>query len=375
MRIPWLDHLRTFIVVIVVHLHACITYSHVGDWYVKAPEEPTLTQKIPFILWLSHLQAFSMGLLFFISGYFADPSLNRRGVFGFVRERIRRLGLPALFYMLVIHPFILHVLNPWDVQWPPLTSFYRDYILSGRFLRGSGPLWFAVALLLFSLALAARRLARRERLPDKPAQLAEPSARQLLLFAIGLGLVTFVARLAQPIGTDVFNLQLGYFPQYIAFFVAGTFAARHGWLTSLAKSRHARRGGLIAVVAGPAILIGVMHFGARSGAIEDFFGGWHWQAFGYAMWEQLAGVGLSLGLLALFSRHLDEEQPWLRWLCDHAFGVFVFHAPILIALYMLFRDLTGSIYLLTALLTASGLISSYLVAYSARRIPGLKLFV
>jgi glucan biosynthesis protein C len=115
-RLPWVDHLRTFVIVLVVNLHACVSYSHVGDWYFMSEREPTLAAKVPFIVWEGHLQSFFMGLLFLISGYFAYVSLARRGPWRFMRERLLRLGLPALFYMLVIHPFILLILNPWNAK-------------------------------------------------------------------------------------------------------------------------------------------------------------------------------------------------------------------------------------------------------------------
>ena len=34
---------------LVVNMHACVTYSHVGDWYMMADPEPTMTAKVPFI--------------------------------------------------------------------------------------------------------------------------------------------------------------------------------------------------------------------------------------------------------------------------------------------------------------------------------------
>lgn len=60
----WIDHLRLFVIMLVVNMHACVTYSHVGGWYITSANEPTLAQKIPFILWQGSLQSFFMGLLF-----------------------------------------------------------------------------------------------------------------------------------------------------------------------------------------------------------------------------------------------------------------------------------------------------------------------
>jgi peptidoglycan/LPS O-acetylase OafA/YrhL len=381
-RLAWIDHLRTLVIALVVNLHACVTYSHVGDWYWMSEPEPTLAQKVPFIVWEAHLQSFFMGLLFFISGYFAHRSLARRGTARFVRERVLRLAAPTLLYMLVIHPFILLGLNPWNARFGPPFDFYMSYVRSGRFLRSSGPLWFAFALLIFCLVLAAwrsvlRRGARArieaaESEMTQPPAAAAPSAGLLWLFALALGLGTFAVRLVQPIGTSVLNMQLCFFVQYVAFFIAGLHAARHGWLLPMAASRRARLAGWLALVGGPLLLLAIIVTGAKGEAINVFLGGWHWQAMAMAMWEQLAGVGLSLGLIALFSRVANAESPRLRWLADRSFAVYVLHAPVLIGLAMLFRPLPYHLYGLVALLTMTGLIASFLVADLARRLPGLR---
>ena len=372
-RLPWVDHLRTLVILLVVNMHACVTYSHVGDWYAMSAQEPSITEKLPFIVWQGHLQSFFMGLLFFVSGYFAQGSLTRRGPGSFVRERLVRLGLPALFYMLVIHPFILLGLNPWHAKFGPPFDYYVKYLRSGRFLGESGPLWFAVALLIFCLVLAAWRAVRPVRESSPPAG-AAPSGRVLWLFALALGLGTFLVRLVQPIGTNILNLQLCFFVQYIAFFVAGLHAAHAGRLLPLARSAQTRRAGWLALVGGPILLLAVSVVGARGvSKVETvFFGGWHWQAFGLALCEQLTGVGLSLGLLAFFSARMNRDTVFLRWLADRSFAVYVLHAPVLVALFMLYRTLPQSLLILPALLTVTGLAASYAVADLARRVPGLR---
>lgn len=370
-RLPWIDHLRTFVIFLVVAQHACVTYSHVGDWYAKSATEPTLAQKIPFILWQGHAQAFFLGLLFFVSAYFAHASLSRRGPAAFIRERLIRLGLPTLLYMLVIDPFIVLGLNPWNTHFPPLLTYYHDYLISGRFIGNSGPLWFAFALLIFCLALVAWRSLRPAAPPAAPA--SAPSAGALGLFGAVLVLTTFATRLAQPIGTNVLNMQLCFFPQYIAFFVAGLHASRHRWMASLASSSRARIAGWFALIGGPILLLATLFFGVPAdGNLAVFFGGWTPQAFGFAVWEQFTGLGLSLGLLALFSAKLNFETPVLRWLADRSFGVYVLHAPVLVALFMFFRALPQNPFFLATLLTLTGLLASYLVAELARRLPGLR---
>ena len=364
-------------IVLVVNMHACVTYSHVGDWYMMSQPEPSMAAKVPFIVWQSLLQSFFMGLLFFLAGYFAAGSLARRGPGGFARERLVRLGLPALLYMLVIHPFILLGLNPWDHDFGPPAAFYAHYLASGRFLGSSGPLWFAVALLLFSLALAAAThlAVRRGGEPcsgPESAPTPAPSAGILVGAAFALGLGTFAVRIVQPIGTNLLNLQLCFFVQYTAWFAAGLHAARHGWLLPLAVSRRARTAGWLALVGGPLALLALLAAGMQGAPKEAFFGGWHWPALGLAVWEQLTGLGLALGALALFSRRLHSDQPGWRWLGERSFAVYVLHAPVLVALAMLFRKLPYHLYGLVALLTLTSLVGSFALADLARRIPGLR---
>jgi glucan biosynthesis protein C len=372
-RLPWVDNLRTLAIMLVVCMHACVTYSHVGDWYLMSAQEPAPPVKAVFIVWQGHLQAFFMGLLFFLAGYFAHASLAKRGPAGFMRERLVRLGLPTLFFMLVIHPFVLLGLNPWQATFPPVGAYYVRQLTTGRILSASGPLWFAFALLIFCALLAAWRAFRPEP-ATATAGTPPPGAGQLWRFGAGLVVVTFLVRTFQPVGTSVMNFQLCFFPQYIAAFVAGLAAARHGWLLALAASRTARLAGWLGLIGGPVALLALMRWYVASHGKDTaaLFGGWHWPALGLAAWEQLAGLGLALGFVALFARKLDWETPGTRWLSERSFAVYVFHTPVLVALTMAFRPLEpGNPFLLAALLTVTGLLASYGVAFLARRIPGL----
>jgi glucan biosynthesis protein C len=264
-------------------------------------------------------------------------------------------------------------------------AFYLKYISSGRFLSSTGPLWFAVALLILCLLLAGSRLVWRRPTVDERDEsasqgapgttVAAPGVSFLWTIAFALGLITFAVRLIQPIGTSVLNMQFCFFPQYIAFFACGLHAARYGWLLPLAASSVARAAGWISLLGGPAVLLTLMLLGIQNGKVEYFFGGWHWQAFGFALWEQFAGVGLSLGALAFFSRKLDFENALMRWLAERSFAVYVLHAPVLVGLAMLFRALPQNMYGLAALLTATGLLGSYIVADFARRLPVFRTFL
>ena len=187
-------------------------------------------------------------------------------------------------------------------------------------------------------------------------------------------MATFLIRLWQPIGTNVLNFQLCFFPQYIAAFAAGVVAGRRGWLEELAKSRRARVAGWLGLMGGPILLASLMALGGPppEHGTNPYFGGWHKEAFSMAIWEQLSGLGLGLGMLAVFRARLNWDNAIARWFADRAFGVYVLHAPILVALTPLLRPLHLNLFVNVCLLTTLGLMVSYAAADLVRRIPGLR---
>lgn len=212
-RLAWIDNLRTLMIVLVVNMHACVTYSHVGSWYRMEDLEPAMPVKIAFMFWQGHLQSFFMGFLFFLAGVFAHQSLERRGPGSFLHERFRRLGLPSLLYMLLIHPFMVYVLlgHPHVADGPSLAVLYGRYLASGRVFSGSGPMWFALALLVFCAVLAVVRILKPANVTPVNLQTGAPSGAALVGFGAVLAVSTFLIRLLHPIGTNVFNFQLCFF--------------------------------------------------------------------------------------------------------------------------------------------------------------------
>jgi peptidoglycan/LPS O-acetylase OafA/YrhL len=372
-RLAWIDQLRTLAIVLVVNMHACVTYSHVGSWYVNDGPDPNPLTRLAFILWQAHLQSFFMGILFLVAGYFAHGSLRRRGPGAFMAERLARLGLPTLLYVALLHPLIVYVINPWGSDVGPLGPAYARYFLSGRFLDGTGPMWFAAALLAFSALLATVRAAAPLRGDDRERPAPRPGA--VAAWAAGLALVTFLVRTAAPVGSAFHNMQLCYFPQYVLAFATGVAAARGRWLQPLARSALACRAGWAALVLGPVVLGAVLLWsGALRGREHEapLLGGWNAASLGLSAWEQVTGTGLGLGALAFCSGLLDRSTALSRWLAERSFAVYLFHPPLLVLITVALRPWNADPFFKVSALTAAGLAASFLVADVARRLPGIR---
>jgi peptidoglycan/LPS O-acetylase OafA/YrhL len=202
----------------------------------------------------------------------------------------------------------------------------------------------------------------------------------LFVFALALVLVTAMVRVVFPVGVSFFNFQLCYFPQYVAAFVVGAAAGRGGWLDQLASSQRARIAGYLALLVGPLSLALLLFLGGsptegpkpgEHGPIL-YFGGWNLHAFGAAAWEQLTGVGLALGMMALFHKAFNQAGPAARWLSERSFAVYLLHAPILVSLTILLRSVDVDPLSHVLLLTLSGLVVSFGVADIAKRVPLLR---
>src|SRR5262249_26478642 len=112
------------------------------------------------------------------------------------------------------------------------TSFANEWlkhIRNGEFLQENGPLWFCLALLIFSLGYLALRKLQPARALRSPR--AAPGTAGLICFALIMAVATFLVRAGRP--PSVLNMHLGDFAQYILLFMAGVLAARQQWLSQL----------------------------------------------------------------------------------------------------------------------------------------------
>lgn len=371
-RLAYLDNLRSFVIFLVVVMHSNVTYSGLGSWYYTEGRADSLDflSRLLFGLYGSFTQAWFMGLLFFLAAYFAARSLARRGAKAFIAERLFRLGAPLLVYVLVIHPCMIYFLMNYQGirdQYSPIEA-WLGYLASGGWAGGTGPLWFVEALLLMCLPYA---LWRRWR-PARAGETAAPGNGTLALLILGTGLAAFCFRLFWPIGSNVANLQLGFFASYLALFGLGIQAGERGWLEDFPSRRGLRWFALalgVGLLAWVALMLGG---GALAGDIP-LYGGLYWQSFAYAFWEAFVAIGLSLGLVAFFRRFLDLDNRFTGLLAANCFAVYMFHAPVLTAISLLLRDWQAPLMLKHLTVAPLAFTATLLVsALVLRRIPGLR---
>lgn len=357
-RLFYIDNLRWTMIFLVISMHAADTYSPLGNWYFtdRTPLSPPVL--LFFAAWQMYLQSFFMGLLFFVAGFFLPASYDRKGPARFLRDRAFRLGLPVLFYMFVLGPVTeYYVAHSWNSTKPTsMANEWIKHIRNGEFLQENGPLWFCLALLIFSAAYVAWRARARAG--------ESPDTGKLIGFALTMAVVTFLVRAARP--PALLNLHLGDFPQYILLFTAGIGAARGKWLPELRFSSGMR---WLAVV----LPLGFAAWFALITKERAHLGGWHWQAAAICGWESFTCVAICFGLIVLFRDKFNAQGRWSKFLSDNAFSVYVFHPPIVILGARMLHGAMWHPILKFAVLTAIAVVASFALSAAVfRRIPLLR---
>jgi fucose 4-O-acetylase-like acetyltransferase len=369
-RLLFIDNLRWLMIVLVITMHAAVTYSNMGRWYYNEKAQLSLPSRLFFVTYQVWLQAFFMGFLFFIAGYFVPPAFDRKGPARFLRDRSVRLGIPSLLYLFGIGPAIIYYLLGVKKPGYSFANFWGHYAI-GPSIRegGTGPLWFCIALLIFCLVYAAVRvIARRSSGKDEWL----PGNRHVVLFILAIATATFLVRTVQPIGTAIWNMQLCFFSQYVLLFIAGLEASRHGWLLRVPHRFGMRWLGL-SLGGGAAVWFALLVIAVRMRwQTRSFDGGWHWQSAVLSTWESFFCVGVCLGLIVLFRERFNAQGRIARFLSDNAFAVYVLHPPVVIGASLALRGFEAPPVAKFAIVSVIAAVVTFSVAPVLRRVPLLK---
>jgi glucan biosynthesis protein C len=351
-RLLFIDNIRWSMIILVLSMHAADTYSPFGNWYYVDRPQTGFGTALVFGIYQSFLQAFFMAALFFIAGYFAAASFDRKGFSAFARDRLFRLGVPTLVYMFAIGPLTQYFLShSWGRggfghQW---LTHLRD----GEWLSETGPMWFCAVLLLFSLLYGLIRLLVWQ---ERVVTLRGP---MVVVFVMVMAAATFAVRVIVPAGASVLNVHPGDLPQYVLMFAAGAYGYRGNWMMGLADCSCVRWGALALAISAPVFAALVLFGGGLEGDTALYAGGFNPVSAGKCLWEALVCVGMGFLLLAVYRRYFDRQGPVAKWLSDNAFGVYLIHPPILIGFALLLHGLPLSALAKALLLTALAAIGSF----------------
>jgi glucans biosynthesis protein C len=359
------DNLKVVLVCGVIVGHATMAWTGMGTWVFDEPHvrEPLLT----LLLLVSVVGAlFAIPVFFFVAGAFTPGSLQRKGPARFLIDRTLRLGIPMLFFVIVLSPLIEYV-DPdnlgWDrgfwafvpfIWWPP----------------APGPTWFLGVLLVFSAIYAVVRTIR----PARAVEPGPPRMRTLVAAVAGVAVVSYLIRLAIPLGVEVGRLALGQTAGWVTGFALGVMGAERGWYQHLGDLFGVRMRRLaLGALALCAFVIGSA--AATGASMDDFAGGGTWQSLTIAVLEGALIVTMSLWLVEVFGRRFDHQGRLATAMSRAAYAAFLFHQLILVGLVLTSRWVPWAPEIEYGLVASLGVALSFGVGSLLTRLPGLSRVV
>jgi len=227
----WVDYLRSAITVLVVAHHSSLAYTTFARFdnnvYINSTH-PIVDSKrwIGLDIFQNFNDIFFMSLMFLIGGLFLIKSINKKGMFNFIRDRFYRLFIPFLFlgtfFMLIAYSSSYYVVH----RNFNITAHIKDFLVIEKW--PAGPPWFIWVLFLFNLLFAlflSHFHKTSERLGKQLSLLKnKPLAFFGLLFCISWILyVPIVLKIGAGdwIGIGPFDLQISRALLYFGYFTFG----------------------------------------------------------------------------------------------------------------------------------------------------------
>lgn len=358
-----MDNLRVVVVFLVVVLHAIIGYMEFAPswWYALDTH-----RSIVFTYMVLLIDVPIMQIMFFLAGYYTWPSLVRRGPAAFFKDKLRRIGLPWAFGVLILAPPTAYIIYYSRHSPMSLRTFWQTDFWGPAYQQS---VYWYLGVLLALFAAAAVLFAAGRGFAAWPPGIRRPKAWQGVLFVVVVSAasIPIAARCALDLWSNnyLFVYQPVRIPDYIGYFFLGFFACRGGWFTETGFQPRLRLWGPLWGFSGLAYVIWRMtpHPGLSPLAFK---------AAAIVLFNLFCLASLFV-LTVLSQRYFAGNGRFWRYQARNSYGVYYLHPLFLYPLAVLFVPLSLSIFLKAVLLVvlsyAISLVASGLIL---TRLPGLR---
>lgn len=368
-RLAYLDNLRWSLTVLVICHHINAAYGAPGGFsFVVRDESGGMLTQLLMAMFAGCTQAFFMSSFFMVSAYFSPIGIDAKGAWGYMQKRLVRLGLPICTYYFVLSPTLQYCIHLFRSG---ADYGYFEFIFTdGLHRHGFGPLWFAVALLLFEFGYLLWRVVVQRYFSGR-GPLRLPGDRQIAIFVISIGLATFLFRCWWPANQSIFSQKLGYYPLYICMYSIGILACRFNWFETLSRKQANFwfRIALVAIATTPVFLILNALQGNES---YSFMGGFKWQNFVYAMWEPFLCIGINMKLIVLYREQFNFTNAFTKIMAKSSFTAYIFHFYFVVFGTMVFTRFSLGAIPEILLMCLPVVVACFLFATFIRSMPLLK---
>ena len=380
-----LSNLRAIVILIVLAFHSVAAYLG------SLPSEPHRFDAPPydwqafpiidsqrwfgFDLFCAWNDVSLMSLMFFLSGLFVWPSLQRKKSFRYLTDRLLRLGLPMIPSIFVLMPVALYPVYLVTATDPSVAGFWGQFLALPFW--PCGPQWFLWQLLILNIVAAALHKAYPtwgEHLGKLAASTRTDPIRFILILTAASALAYVPLALIYSPWTwfqySAFAFQWCRPLHYTVYFFAGAAVGAYGLERGLLATDGVlvRRWpiALAAAVAGLALWMTPTAVIMESGSGQP---GPLWLELAANLGFVVCCASGCLAVMAVSIRFATARRRWLDSLSANAYGMYLVHYPFVVWMqYALLKAPLPAI-AKAAIVFAVAVISSWATVAALRNIP------
>ena len=377
-------------VLLVVILHSAASYSNLVPWWcVREANEVSAF----FDALLLFFDVFLMPVLFFIAGYFAISSFQKKGVWLFLRRKFRCLGLPLLIgipLMSPVFPYIYHYTRNSLFNDMSFWESWLNYMKSAGDLRigtiytvdqfSHFHLWFMSLLLFFFIIFALYAGKKRWHEASIPIHSSgDISEKSVLIMLAGVGgistLSAFVANLifASPANPEpwvsvanVLQFQPVKVVSYLLYFGMGICAFYGNWFTDNKIPGHPAIWILSCVLLSCCLMAILKHLMASFSITLLFI---------FLLVRSFLCVSFLCAFTLWAARHWNRPSHFDSLLALNSYHIYITHFIIVILLQLLLTGWTnGQVLIKFGMISLASILISYGIShYAIRPYPRLSV--
>ncbi|MFO1520206.1 MAG: acyltransferase [bacterium] len=381
------DDLKAFVIVLVVlhhSLQAYTTYARYDFSNYVFSTWPVVdsARSYAFDLFQRFNDLYFMSLLFFVSGLFTWPSLNRKGAGEFLKDRFLRLGVPFAIGVTLLAPLGEYPAYLVTGHEPGFFHFwFRVFFINHWY---SGPVWFLWVLLFFSLVLVFLRACASVGLALFFAGVDRLSKHPYLFIGITLGLTFFAYALLFLVWpyTDLrswmsnagpFWVQLNRVLVYFCFFLGGVAMGKNGIASAPLLQREGAWAKKWVLWWGFAFIFYTLSVWQGEGGVL----GWKPSTpfaknlLSCAFFASVCTFA-SVGMVSFFARFMNFESAFWGSLSENSYAIYLVHFPIVVGLQYGLLPFSLPVFLKLCVVVLGGWGLSWMAGILLRRLPGLR---
>ncbi len=316
-----------------VALHLAVPYSGIPAQGFFANEQHSGIIALLIVI----VHHFRMPVFFVLAGFFSAHVYTRRGWHGFVRTRLRQIGVVWLVSLAVLYPVVAltgiynHFAATGESAWSETVravesgDWERSWLLAGPI-----HLWFLEYLLLFcGVAAVTVRVSGLHVLDDWTGRALRSGMRAVVFAVPTMGSLTF--------------LPLAFVPYPDSFTPSVTIVFVYGWPFAAGWFLYRRRDLLPAMARRsrlePWIAIGALTAAAAAARHRTMLG------LGVPAPAADLAIGIFTAIFiwatvfALVTKAASaQERPWIRYVADASYWMYLTHLPLALVMPALMRS-------------------------------------